>query len=174
MACIRRCGIHRRDQSRHGRDHRRSECRRGRGRRSGGDCGQNGPGGLGVDAPVGEIGPAGTHQCRHRGSRRGTCGPDHLRNGVSDQLLPSRPDRSAHGRYRGDPRCGKGDGGASYRTLLGPERPDRRGGRDHALELPAASDHRQGRTGPGGRMHRGAQALGSHAAGRRASGADHP
>ena len=59
------------------------------------------------------------------------------------------------------------------RQFAGPARTGRRGRRDHALELPAAPDRRQGRAGARRRLHRGAQAFRSRAAQRLRAGRDH-
>ena len=62
---------------------------------------------------------------------------------------PVRRDAEADGGSR----LGGGD-----RQLAGAARAGRRGRRDHALELPAAPDRRQGRAGAGRRLHGRAQA----------------
>ena len=66
--------------------------------------------------------------------------------------LPDRPVRGDAGADGGS-RLGGGD-----RQLAGPARAGRRARRDHALELPAEPDRRQGRPRPRRRLHRRAQA----------------
>ena len=60
--------------------------------------------------------------------------------------------------------------GAGNRQFAGGARALRRGRRDHALELSAASDHGEGRAGAGRRMHGGAEAERSRAAQRVSAG----
>ena len=84
------------------------------------------------------------------------------------------PGRPAVGHVRLDARAGRADrvGGAD-RQLADRARADRRRRRDHAVELPAAPDRREGRAGAGRGLHRRAQAERGRAAERVRARRDH-
>ena len=143
-------------------------------RRQGGGGGQGGLRDLEPDhqGRAGQVHPG--HRRGPRGPQRGDR-PGHLRrDGHADHVRQHDPGRSAGRqlrRLRADPRRVpvRGDG----RQLARRARAGRRRRRHHAVELPAAPDRHQDRSGAGRRQLRGAQAERGHPARRVHPGRDH-